>query len=89
MQEDLRTFEHGDDAPVGGGFCDAHELTSHPVVVAIVQTTGLECVVGVRVEAGGDEQEVGGELPQRHQDLLHELLAPCRRARAKPHRHVA
>lgn len=64
----IAAFEHGDNAPAGGLVGKVHQLTRDPGVVLGAQIQRRQRIAVMRIEAGGDDQQLGAEFFQPRQD---------------------
>ena len=73
--ERIAAFEHRDHAAAGVAIGNGLHLLGYPGVVGIGEAQHRHVVLGVRVEAGGEDDELGLEALERRQpDFVDRVL---------------
>src|SRR6201987_5329866 len=76
----IAAFEHRDNSPGSTSVGEVHQLARHPAEIFSLEVEGGEGIAVMRIEAGGDDDELGCELLQSWKDAALECSAELRAA---------
>src|SRR5262249_28869498 len=86
--EIVAALERGDETALAMPRRTGGELLGDPCVIALDQHELRQGVGTMRVESGGNQEEMGPKIVERRQDDLVEGAAELARAGARPERHI-